>query len=276
MAVEQWLTARPAPPLSPYIEKYMGYRLLGQSPGLHRGLPSRNMTLIFSIGGEIDVVSQTIRSHAPRRYRAVLGGLHDTPALIAHDGNQEGVAVQLSPLGSRALLGQPASELWHLTVEAEEVLGKLSHQLSERLHETDDWGERFAACNRVLTRLVGARTAAPELAKAWSALVRSGGKIPISDLAAEVGYSRQHLRHRFTQEFGLGPKRAARLIRFDRACGMMLRDPSLPVARVAIASGYYDQAHLHRDFAVLAGCTPAELVAGDLPIVQDEATGVAR
>lgn len=103
-------------------------------------------------------------------------------------------------------------------------------------------------------------------------MVRSGGRIGVSDLAVEVGYTRQHLRHRFTQEFGLGPKRAARLIRFDRAAATILkRISSYPsIAQIALACGYYDQAHLHRDFASLAGCTPAELANGDLPIVQDQ------
>jgi AraC-like DNA-binding protein len=271
MAVAQWVTSDPASGLRPYVGRYVGYRFLGQPPGLHRGLPSQNMTLIFSIGPEIDIASQTNRSLAPRSYRAVLAGLHDTPALVAHDGNQEGVSVLLSPLGARTLLGHPASELWHLSLEADEVVGRNGLQLSERLHETDDWDERFAACDQVLTRLLGHRTVAPELAEAWRILVRSGGRVPVADVAAEVGYTRQYLRHRFTQEFGLGPKRAARLIRFDRACGMLLKSPPLlSIAQIAVAAGYYDQAHLHRDFAELAGCTPVELAAGDIPIVQDE------
>lgn len=123
MAVEQFVNREPAPALRPYIGRYIGYRLLGLASGLHRGLPSQNMTLIFSIGPEIDIVSQTSPGHDPRRYRSVVGGLHDSPALIAHDGNQEGVAVQLSPLGSRALLRYPAAELWSLALEADEVLG---------------------------------------------------------------------------------------------------------------------------------------------------------
>jgi AraC-like DNA-binding protein len=229
------------------------------------------MALILSIGPEIDVVAQTDPSTAPRRYRTVLAGLHDAPALISHDGNQEGVSVLFSPLGTRALLGCPASELWHMSLEADEVVGSHGTELSERLHEAADWDERFAACDRILSRLLGQRYAPPELAEAWRILVRSGGNVRVAELAAEVGYSRQHLRARFSQEFGLGPKRAARLIRFDRACRLLLQTSPVPsIARISVATGYYDQAHLNRDFTELAGCTPLELAAGDIPIVQDE------
>jgi AraC-like DNA-binding protein len=271
MAIAQWVTRDPAPELRPYVGQYVGYRLLEQTPGLHRGLPSPYIALIVSIGTQIDVVSQTSPRQSPRRYNAVLAGLHDAPALIAHDGNQEGVSVQLSPIGCRTLLGLPAAELWHLTLEADEVIGACGQELSERLQDTDDWDERFSACDQVLSRLLGEKAVAPELARARKSLVRSDGRIAVSDLAADVGYSRQHLRHRFTQEFGLGPKRAARLVRFDRARRLLENTPPfVSTAEVAVACGYYDQAHLQRDFASFAGCTPVELMAGDLPIVQDD------
>lgn len=270
MTVSQTVVRAPTRALRPYVTQYVGYRLLGHPPALHRGLPSRSMTLIFSIDRTIDVVVQTDPRLPPRSYRAVLAGLHDSPALIRHDGNQEGVAIQLSPIGSRALLGLPAAALWDLTLEADEVTGSAAVELSERLHDSDDWDARFAVCDQVLTGLLGEGTMAPELTRVWETLVQTGGRVTIAQLAEDVGYSRQHLRHRFTQEFGLGPKRAARLVRFNRAAGHLFAASSPDFAAVAVSCGYYDQAHMHREFASLAGCTPAELVAGDLPNFQDE------
>lgn len=270
MTVSQSVVRAPTHALRPYVTQYVGYRLLGHPPALHRGLPSRSMTLIFSIDRTIDIVAQTDSRLPPRSYRAVLAGLHDSPALIRHDGNQEGVAIQLSPVGSRALLGLPAAELWDLTLEADEVTGRAAVELSERLHDSDDWDMRFAVCDQVLSGLLDESTMAPELARVWETLVQTGGRVTVAQLAEDVGYSRQHLRHRFTWEFGLGPKRAARLVRFNRAAGHLLAASSPDLATVAVSCGYYDQAHMHREFATLAGCTPAELVAGDLPNFQDE------
>jgi len=270
MTVSQTVVRAPTRALRPYVTQYVGYRLLGHPPAFHRGLPSRSMTLMFSIDRTIDVVAQTDPRLPPRSYRAVLAGLHDSPALIRHDGNQEGVSIQLSPVGSRALLGMPAAALWDLTLEADEVTGRAAVELSERLHDSDDWDKRFAVCDQVLTGLLGEHTLAPELTRVWEALVQTGGRVAVAELAEDVGYSRQHLRHRFTREFGLGPKRAARLIRFNQAAGDLMAASSPDFAAVAVSCGYYDQAHMHREFASLAGCTPTELVAGDLPNVQDE------
>jgi len=54
---------------------------------------------IVNIDRSIDVVQQTKRTRTPRRYRSVVSGLHASPALISHDGSQEGVAIELTPLG---------------------------------------------------------------------------------------------------------------------------------------------------------------------------------
>src|SRR6187397_306731 len=104
-----WVVRRPAPALAQVVERYIGYRAVGFPPGIHRGLPSRHQTFIVSIGPAIDVVAQTDR--------------RQTPALIRHDGNQEGVAVELTPPGCRALFGLPAAALWDTTLELADIAG---------------------------------------------------------------------------------------------------------------------------------------------------------
>ena len=54
------------------------------------------------------------------------------------------------------------------------------------------------------------------------------------------------------------------MIRFDRTVSRLRRvDDSL--AEVAYACGYYDQAHLNREFRELAGTTPRLFRAAILP-----------
>jgi AraC-like DNA-binding protein len=274
--LQEWVMRAPSAALRPFIDGYVGYRLAGFSPGVHRGLPSRHMTFIVAIGQTIDVVTQTDPSQGPQSYDCVLSGLQASAAHIAHDGNQEGVAIELTPLGSRTFLGVPAGELWDLSVEFADVVGGAGGELWERLQFAVGWEQRFSVCDEVLTKLVTGTEVAPELRYCWGTLVDSGGRITVSDLAARTGYSRQHLGRRFRAEFGLSPKLAARVIRFERARTMLQSVPSfVSFAQIAGACGYYDQAHLYRDFAELAGCTPSELLREDLPFFQDDPTSVA-
>lgn len=277
-ARSEWVVRRPAPSLATFVERYVGYSMTGHPPGLHRGLPSRHLTFMVSIGPRIDVVAQTDPSQAPARYRTVVSGLQATSARIAHDGHQEGIAVELTPLGARALLGVPARGLWNTSAELADVVGPRGDELWERVQEAVGWPARMSACDDVLTGLLTERVVAPELARAWGALVGSGGAMPIGELAGHLGWSRHHLTRRFQEEFGLTPKLAARVVRFERALQVVRGgSSSVSLAQVAASFGYYDQAHLSRDFTELAGVSPGRLRAEeDLPSFQDAEAGAPR
>ena len=57
-----------------------------------------------------------------------MSGLTSAPALIRHDGNERGIQVEITPLGSRILFGMPAAELASLVVDMGDVLGLLAPQ----------------------------------------------------------------------------------------------------------------------------------------------------
>ena len=274
----EWVTKRPAPPLTPFVERYVGYRMVGFPAGVHRGLPSRHLTFIVSIGSDIDVTRQPDLAQAPDRYRCVVGGLQASPALIAHDGNEEGVAVELTPLGCRALLGMPARPIWNMSVELEDVVGSVAAELWERLQPSEAWADRFDVCDNVLGQLVREESVPAALERSWQLLVRSRGAISVSELAATVGYTRQHFTRRFVDEFGLTPKLAGRVVRFDKARRLVeATPPFVSLAQIAAACGYYDQAHMNRDFVELAGCPPGQLLDDEvLPSFQDDTIDDSR
>jgi AraC-like DNA-binding protein len=159
-------------------------------------------------------------------------------------------------------------------VDLEDVLGPPARELVERLAEEPTWPARFAVLDDVLLRRLGAGGPSPETARAWDRLVASDGGVDVRSLAREVGWSRRHLSERFRQELGLPPKVVARVLRFERA-RRLLREPGHPsLADVAVACGYYDQAHMNREWRELAGCSPTRWLVEELPSVQDGAAEV--
>jgi AraC-like DNA-binding protein len=67
----------------------------------------------------------------------------------------------------------------------------------------------------------------------------------------------------FRRELGLPPKTLARLVRFERAHRLTSRAATEGWAAVAADAGYYDQAHLIRDFRAFSGSTPTRAPASD-------------
>ena len=65
------------------------------------------------------------------------------------------------------------------------------------------------------------------------------------------------------------PKVAARVLRFGRSRQLIEAGQHTSLAAVAAAAGYYDQAHMAREWREIAGCPPTTWIAEELPSVQD-------
>jgi AraC-like DNA-binding protein len=265
----------PSPALRPYIDRYIDYRLEGFPPGIHRGLPSRHLTFIISLGDPIEVAAMPGAGHSEGSYTGVVSGLHPGPALIRHNGTQIGVAIEATPLGARALFGMPAAALASTIVEPHEVLGPQTSSLPDRLASAASPNERFEILNHILSRSLRSETeSSREVTHAWRVLVRTAGGVSVQAIADEVGWSRRHLAERFRDELGMSPKVAARVLRFDRARSSLSADTRASLVDVAVSAGYYDQAHFTHEFNEFAGCSPTRWMEEEFPSVQDGASGL--
>jgi AraC-like DNA-binding protein len=268
--VQDWAFGRPAPPLTPFVAGYQGYRLAGMPPARHAGLPSPFLTLILSLHEPLVVAAHPDPGQPGGSYRTLVGGLHTRPALITHDGAQSGVQICLDPLGARTLVGVPAGELAELDVDADAVVGGVAERAREQMLAARSWPARFAVLDRLLLerlRAADAELPAPEVVHAWRRLRTSRGRVRVDALTAETGWSARHLAAMMRREVGLPPKAAARVVRFDRA-RRLLAGGGWRVADVAAAAGYADQSHLDRDFRQFAGAPPSRWLAEEVRNVQ--------
>ncbi|GAA4576797.1 helix-turn-helix domain-containing protein [Planotetraspora kaengkrachanensis] len=271
--VSEIVSRRPAPPLRPFVTWYCGYRDADVGPRRHRGLPSPYLTVIIALYEPLVVAAHPDPRVPPAEYGTLVGGLHTAPVLITHDGRQSGIQLSLSPLGARALLGLPAGELTGSVVDAADVMGPFANRLRERVLEAPGWTAMFTVLDEMLSAHLdaGARLQS-EVVRAWQRLLTSAGAVPAAELAREVGWSGRYLSRRFGVEVGLSPKAAARVVRFDRVRRLLMRraaeDQGLLLSDVAAACGYYDQAHLAREFGEFAGCSPSRWLGEEFRYVQ--------
>ncbi len=158
-----------------------------------------------------------------------------------------------------------------------------ARELIDRLTAATDWQACVTVLDDLLCRLARRREVSEGAVDgAWHRIVECGGKLRVGDLARETGYSRRQLAKRFVREYGLTPKHVARVVRFERSWRVLRllerrhRLSSSPkrrsLAELAVRCGYYDQAHLAREWNDMADCPPsAWLASEELPFVQDAA-----
>ncbi|MQY19936.1 helix-turn-helix domain-containing protein [Nocardia macrotermitis] len=281
LGVSEGARAAPDPRLRPYLGDYVGYRLRGFAPGVHIGMPSTALTVIVTIDEPIELPVSCHPAQSGGRWDALASGLTVRPCLIGHHGYQHGVQLAVTPLGARALFGVPTADLGSWLVDLTDVLGSSAARLRERMAATDDWSRRFAILDQVLLEQAREATIEPELRRAWQLLTRSAGQVRVGAVAEEIGWSRRYLGSRFAAEFGITPKDAARLARFEYSHRLLravangvVSDVAAAAVRtlaeVAAASGYYDQAHMAREWRELAGLPPSRWLEYEVfPFVQD-------
>jgi AraC-like DNA-binding protein len=257
------------PALRPYVAELIGYAYAGEPPELHRGLPSQHLTLVITLDEPLGIR----RPGSPvEKFDSVVGGLHSTAVHIAGSANRSGLQLALTPAAARALLGLPPGELASMVVNLDDILGRPVRRLTDQLRESPTWASRFEVIERVLLERWGhgpVPEPRAELGWAWRRLRETAGGIGVQELAQQVGWSRRHLTDRFTAEYGLAPKVAARVMRFEQAVGRLKRDPTIRLAELSAELGYADQAHLTREWNAIAGCSPRQWIAEELPNVQD-------
>jgi AraC-like DNA-binding protein len=267
-AVTSYDVRPPAPPLRPFISHYAGFCARNWPPGIQRAAPSRHAHLIISLGEPIDVMRMPNPSQCPGRFTALVGGLHDAPAIVCRGTSFEGIHVFVKPHGLRAILGIPGAELAAGVFDLSEFWPRATSGLIERLREAATWPGRFAILDEVFQRALTRVDRPPAIEWAWRQLEHSGGRRSIDGLAREIGWSRRYLSDCFRDEIGIGPKTAARIFRFERAC-RMIKTARPRLADVAAACGFFDQAHMTREWTALTGCSPRAWIASELPFLQD-------
>jgi AraC-like DNA-binding protein len=258
-ALGRWEMVHRAAPaaLRPHVLGYLGYREWLPRPFRRLEVPLAEVHVIVSFGPEVRV---------PAPVRSFVAAPHTRHSIVDFDSEQHGVELRLTPIGTHVLLGVPMHELADRVVGIEDLLGREGAELPERLYEAGTWPARFALLDRLLARrLQEARPPAPGVEHAWWRLVGTHGGATVEALAEEVGWSRRHLFARFREHTGLPPKVFARILRFQHAASLLADTNGPSLCEIALDCGYYDQAHLNRDFREFAGRTPTELMAARLP-----------
>jgi AraC-like DNA-binding protein len=258
------VVGRPAPSVRPAVREYEGYVETMARPMRRRELPAADVTVIVNFGSPYRLLDPANPDDAARsvEYRSgFVAGLDDTFAVTESTGTAHCLQLNLAPLSAFRLFGLPMSDLARRVVTLDDLLGAEAALLTEQLVELPDWAARFSLLDATIAgRLAGSAAPSPEIVWAWRQLARSSGRVAISTLSSELGWSAKRLIARFREQVGLPPKQTARLLRFQRAAARLTFDETPDWSAFAQQLGYYDQAHLINEFHQFAGDTPEGLV----------------
>ncbi|MDH5833451.1 helix-turn-helix domain-containing protein [Luteimonas kalidii] len=247
------LVLPPCPRLRPYVSiLWAGAR--PAASGRECALPSGEMHIAIRLqGGPVRVYDGPVSASTQCTGVALVAGLRMEPYWKDADAATQSVGVQLRPGAAGALFGVSATEFADSHVELEAAWGADGPRLHDALHDTRDPRARLAALESALLARLRPRDMHPAVAGALASMhaAPAAGRLP--DVA---GISERHFIARFREATGLSPKRYARLRRFRALLQALRAGSGRPLAEMALAAGYSDQAHCSREFRAFAGTSP--------------------
>ncbi len=242
--------------LAPYVKCY--WALSGDALGPHepeRVLPDGCTELVFHFRDEFERLDSGAVHRQPR---ILLAGQLQSALLLRPTGRIGLVAVRFRPWGAHHFLPMPMNELTGRFAAGRDLFGLRLQELEEQLLEAAN----PPAAVRVLEGFLHSAFREKDSGLAMLCareMISSGGMIRVRELARRYHVSERQLERRTKQAIGLTPKELGRIVRMRRFVQALTRNPGT-FAEAAHLCGFYDQAHLGREFKSFVGVTPGQFV----------------
>ncbi|MFI5317173.1 MAG: DUF6597 domain-containing transcriptional factor [Myxococcota bacterium] len=242
--------AAPGRQLAPFVERVCFSSDDPVAPPLAvRVVPDGAIDLLFSISRDAGCAAHVF-------------GVKTRPLWVETADPRENLLLRLRPGAATRLFGIPASQLTDGALPLDALVGARGGEWCERLFAAGSAGARCSELERLLGGWSERAAREPDaddalLQQVVSRLRSSRGAARIVALADSLGVGARRLERLFLARVGVTPKAFARILRFAAAFRSLEagRDP----LSAALAHGYFDQAHLYRDFRQLAGDPPRRI-----------------
>ncbi|HVS03116.1 MAG TPA: helix-turn-helix domain-containing protein [Thermoanaerobaculia bacterium] len=223
-------------------------------------LPRSRTEVLFCLGDRHWLRDRQDRRRDRAFDTSFVSGLQRRPLHVVSPPTTAMSGVRLRPAGVAPFLRDLPQVIAGSVVELDGILGPEVETLREQIASTRDLRRRTLLLAAAVARHLDP-TPAPCVAVRFvlSMLHASRGAASIRELVRATGFSHRWVTERFRAEIGLAPKAYARLVRFESAFERLCALEGVHWAEFALDCGYYDQAHLVREFRELAGATPGEV-----------------
>jgi AraC-like DNA-binding protein len=263
----------PAAPLGRLVESIWYAR--GTIPYTREKIaPTGSTVAVIIFGDPIIITADDGAGESAESATGVLVGPHDRPVVNEPTGETFALGVVTTHVGCEGVFGLrpttirgravdllnawPAAKALHPAMRAAGSPAAMLDVLEDHLtHNHDLRAQRLERCEQAIIQLTSDPTR------------------PIADIADQLGVSHGHLDREFTRVVGLTPRALARLLRMRKLLAGIDVYGTVAWTNLAHDLGWYDQAHLIRDFKRHTGVTPSQYVAAQRAIYapQDAAPG---
>ena len=250
----QYREIKPGPAVRTFIRCYWVLEDDSPETTLQTIVPDGRAELIINLGQPFQQAENGSWQTQPEIFFV---GQITGPFAVRPGGPARTIGVRFRPEGASRFFRLPMFELTDAAVAVDQISQKL-HRHLERLRELSSLPEQLSALEHIFLR--GLDSEEDKLiSAAVNCFEQAHGLLSIRELSGQLGLSARQLERRFRHAVGISPKLFCRMQRFQQVFQSMEGANSNWV-ETAVNCGYYDQAHLIRDFREFSGATPTALL----------------
>ncbi len=227
-------------------------------------VPDGCMEWVIHLGDPVRAAS-TGSAFAMQDSTVVVGQITG-PFQLQPTGDLNVIGVRFAPAAFASLFHVPARMLTDQHVSTDGLGSLPTGELMDRISQALDTTQRIGIIQQFLIdRLAGRPSHPPRaLSHAVDRIISTQGQLPIDQLARTLRISHRHLERLFHEHVGVTPKMLSRIVRFRSVFDRVSDDPKW--SSIALDCGYFDQAHLIRDFNRFAGQSPHAYLRSQSPL----------
>jgi AraC-like DNA-binding protein len=255
------LQIAPSIALKPVIKHYLF--LSGAEAGIKKLqlFPDGNMAMVFSFESNLLSNQCTIPERLPGSF--VYGQITDY-LNITSTGKFSLLVVVFQPYGITRLLNIPADELNNKIIPAENIFGNAVGVIREQCFAAKSSYEAVAMLDKYFMKLfndsynfqLGIANAGVDY------ILRNNGLLSMTMLSKYLGYQERQTERIFKASIGLSPKRFSSIVQLHYFIGMLGKsNEKKNLLQLSLEAGFYDQAHLNRNFKAFTGLTPYQYIS---------------
>ncbi|MCW3462315.1 AraC family transcriptional regulator [Chitinophaga nivalis] len=248
-----YTTIRPHPLLLPYIDAY--WVAVSSRFAQQRILPDTCSDIIFNIGKDAVYpgAGGLIVTPGDAFVVGTMTTFRDTQ--LPAGGALLGIRFQAG--GLAAYTGLPLQLITDQHIPLDEITREWQNSLKSLLEKAATIPQQIRVVEIfLLQRLPVPVIAIQQVLPTIDRIRATNGNIRIAALAAQACMSVRTYERYFLQLTGVSPKTFSRIIRFMAVKQQLKTAADQPLLRLALDNGFYDHAHLTREFSAFTGHSP--------------------
>lgn len=251
----------PTPNLSKYIKHYLVFEITNSVKKQYRHFANGHNGLVFSFN-KSELVPLNSKKSLPESF--VFGQLSGYQDFYVQ-GATFVVIVLFQPLGLFALTGICSSTFTNRIEDASLVFGKGISTLHRNLFFSLDVIEMLGFLNSFFTKKIDELSFNHNhyVLNFLSFAHKRKGNILVNALCIQIGISERKVQRLFFEQIGVPPKKFLNNIKLHYFLSLTTKKGLSSLTELGLEAGYYDQAHLNREFKKTVGLNPSHYLKSE-------------